>query len=75
MVKQLAVRQAGGSVETTLPKEIVQHLHVAAGDTLFAVTTDQGVLLTSYDPNFARAMQVYERGAKKYRNALRELAK
>jgi len=39
------------------------------------VETEQGVLLTPYDPNFERAMQIYERGAKKYRNALHELAK
>ena len=48
---------------------------MAVGDTAFAVETDRGVLLTAYDPNFARAMQIYARGAKRYRNALRELAK
>jgi putative addiction module antidote len=75
MLKQIALRQAGGSVAATLPKEVVQRLRVAAGDTLFLVETERGFLLTPYDPNFERAMQVYERGATTYRNALAELAK
>jgi putative addiction module antidote len=75
MVKQIAVRQVGGSVSATLPKDIVERLRLKPGDKLFLVETEQGVLLTPYDPNFERAMQLYEHGAKKYRNALHELAK
>jgi hypothetical protein len=48
---------------------------MTAGAETFAVETDRGVLLTAYDPAFEKAMQVYERGAHRYRNALRELAK
>ena len=75
MVKQITMRQAGGSVSVTIPKEFAERYQMAVGDTAFAVETDRGVLLTAYDPNFARAMQIYARGAKRYRNALRELAK
>src|SRR6266550_8222350 len=56
-------------------QNVVERLRIAAGDNIFFVETEQGVLLTPYDPNFERAMQIYERGAKKYRNALHELAK
>jgi putative addiction module antidote len=65
----------GGSVGATLPKDIADRLHVAPGDEVFIIETERGVLLTPYDPTFEKAMAAYQRGAKKYRNALRELAK
>ena len=75
MVKQTKVRQAGGSLSATLPKDMVDRLHLEAGDSVFLVETDRGLLLTPYDPQFENALSVYRRGAQKYRNALRELAK
>ncbi|MEJ2679410.1 MAG: addiction module antidote protein, partial [Gemmatimonadota bacterium] len=58
----------------TLPKDLVERLHLDAGDEVFVVATDRGLLITPYDPAFARAMAAYRRGARKYRNTLRELA-
>jgi antitoxin MazE len=75
MVRRITMRQAGGSVSVTIPKDMAERNHLAVGEDAFVVETEHGVLFTAYDPTFARAMQVYERGAKKYRNALRELAK
>ena len=75
MVRKVTLRQMGGSVGATLPKDIADRLHVAAGDEVFIIETEHGVLLTPYDPTFDKAMTAYRRGAKKYRNALRELAK
>ena len=75
MVKRISLRRAGGSVTATIPKEMADRHQMIAGEEGFAVETDRGVLLTAYDPTFARAMQVYERGAHRYRNALRDLAK
>jgi putative addiction module antidote len=75
MVKKVTLRRMGGSVGATLPKDMAERLHVAAGDEVFVVETEQGVLLTPFDPDFQRAMVAYERTATKYRNALRELAK
>jgi hypothetical protein len=46
-----------------------------AGDRVLAVETDRGILLTPYDPETERALRVAAKAAKKYRNALRELAK
>ena len=74
MVKRIKMRRVGGSISATLPKDMMARLKVEAGDEMFAVETDQGVLLTPYDPRFAEALKQYERGAKKYRDALRELA-
>lgn len=75
MVKDVKLRQAGGSVSATLPKDMVERLHLAAGDRVFAVETEKGILLTPHDPEIERALEIASRTAKKYRNALRELAK
>jgi putative addiction module antidote len=75
MVRKVTLRQMGGSVGATLPKDIAERMHVAPGDEIFIIETENGVLLTPYDPTFEKAMEAYRRGAKKYRNALRQLAK
>lgn len=75
MVKDLKLRQAGGSVSATLPKDMVERLHLAPGDRIFAIETEKGILLTPYDPSAERAVEIASRAAKKYRNALSELAK
>ena len=54
---------------------MANRLHLEAGDRLFAVETDRGILLTPYDLETERALKVARTVAKKYRNALRELAK
>ncbi len=75
MVKKVTARRMGGSVGATLPKEAVERLHIKVGDTLGVIDTPEGVLITPLDPDFEKAMKVYERGARKFRNALHELAK
>jgi antitoxin MazE len=75
MVRKITLRQVGGSIGATLPKDMADRLHVKPGDEIFAVETENGILLTPYDPTFDKAMAAYEHTAAKYRNALRELAK
>jgi len=75
MTKEVTLRQAGGSVSATLPKDMADRLRLEAGDRVLAVETDRGILLTPYDPDAERALRVAATAAKKYRNALRELAK
>lgn len=75
MVKKVTMRKIGGSIGATLPKDMLDRLHIQAGDEMYAVETEDGLLLTPYDPNFGKAMKLYERFSRKYRNALRELAK
>ncbi len=74
MVKDLKLRQAGGLVSATLPKDMVDRLHLAPVDRVLAVETENGILLTPYDPHVEQALEIAARAAKKYRNALRELA-
>jgi putative addiction module antidote len=73
--KSVTLRKMGGSIGATLPKEIAEHLQWQAGDTVLVRETAEGVLLTTYDEAFVEAMEAYEEGAKRYRHALRELAK
>lgn len=75
MVKDVKLRQAGGSVSATLPKDMAERLHLTAGDRVWAIETNDGILLTPYDPNVKKGLEIASRAAKKYRNALRELAK
>jgi putative addiction module antidote len=75
VTKEVTLRQAGGSVSATLPKDMADRLRLEAGDRVLAVETDRGILLTPYNPNVERALRVAAKAAKKYRNALRELAK
>ncbi len=75
MTREVILRQVGGSIGATLPKDMAERLHLAVGDRVLAVETDRGILLTPYDPTVERALAIAARGARKYRNALRELAK
>ena len=75
MVKVLKLHQAGGSVSATIPQDMAKRLHLAPGDRVLAIETDNGILLTPYDPKVERGLEIASQAAKKYRNALRELAK
>ncbi len=75
MTHEVTLRRAGGSISATLPKALAEKFHLEAGDAVLAIETPEGILLTPYDPQFETTMKVYARGARKYRNALRELAK
>ncbi len=69
------IRRVGNSLGVVLPKEALSRLNVAEGDPLYLTEAPDGVRLTAADPEFARQMAVAEKGMKRYRNALRELAK
>lgn len=58
-----------------MPKDMADRLRLEAGDRILAVETDRGILLTPYAPDTDRALKIAARAAKKYRHALRELAK
>jgi putative addiction module antidote len=71
----LKTRKIGNSLGVILPKEVLDRFHIAEGDTVFATITPEGVHLTPYDPDFESAMKAFARTRRKYRNALRDLAK
>ena len=72
---QIKVRKVGNSLGVILPKDAVQQLKVDEGDTLFLTETTGGYRLTLFDPEFEKTMKTAEGFMKRYRHALRELAK
>ena len=75
MVREIKLRQVGGSVGATLPKEMAERLHLTVGDRVLAVETERGILLTPYDPTIEAGLAAAAEAGKRFRNALRELAK
>jgi len=72
---KLKLRSVGTSTGLVLPKEMLTRMKLRKDDTIFAVETPDGYLLTAYDPEVE--MQV-GRGRKlmaKYRDTFRALAK
>ena len=76
MTLELKVRKVGNSLGVVLPKEALARLNAGEGDTLvFTEAPDGGFRVTPDKKDFAHQMAVAEDIAKRYRNALRELAK
>jgi len=76
MTTRLKLRKIGNSLGFIVPKEVTDALRVEEGDTLYVVADRAGELrLTPFNPGFDGAMQAFERTRRKYRNALRQLAK
>lgn len=72
---ELTIRKVGNSLGMILPAEAVRELKLSEGDRLFLTKSPEGLRLTPYDPSFEKKMEVALKGMRKYRNALRELAK
>ena len=72
---KLRVVKVGNSLGVILPKETAERLRVGKGDSLNCVETRGGIELSPYDPEFEKKMAVARRVMRRYRNALRELAK
>jgi putative addiction module antidote len=75
MARAVTLRRVGGSVGATLPKEMVDRLDLAPGDRVLAIETEQGILLTPYSDELDADLAATRSAAKRYRTALRELAK
>ena len=75
MAAKLKIRKIGNSMGLILPKEVVEQLRVGEDDTVHYVVDSDGLHVTPFDPDFDAAMKAFERTRRKYRNALRALAK
>ena len=75
MAATVKIRKIGNSLGLILPKEAADRLHVGEDDTLHYVVDQEGLHLTPYDPDFDAAMEAFDETRRKYRNALRSLAK
>ena len=72
---KVKVTQVGNSMGILLPKEALQRMKSSKGDTLFLVEGPEGYTITPYRQDFEEQLDAATRVMKKYRNALRELAK
>jgi len=72
---KVKVTTIGNSAGIVLPKEALARLKVEKGDTLYLVEGPEGLTLTPYRQDFEEQMEAARKVMKRYRNALRELAK
>ena len=71
----LKLTAVGTSTGVVIPKEMLNRLKLGRGDKLFVVETPSGYLLTPYDPDVERQLEIGKRVMRRYRNALRAMAK
>jgi len=74
-VLKIKLTTVGNSVGLILPKELLERMNLAKGDTLCVSETPNGIELSPYDAEFERAMDAGRKVMRRYRNTLRELAK
>lgn len=75
MSTSLKLTRIGTSTGAVLPKEMLVRMKVEKGDTLYAIETAEGYLITPYDPAIEDEMKAGRGFMKDYREAFRELAK
>jgi len=74
MSRKLKVMAIGNSTGVILPKELLEKLRVSRGDELMVHETPDGILLSPFDDQFSRQMDVAEKIMRRRRNLLRKLA-
>lgn len=72
---EIKLRKIGNSLGVILPKEALARLNVGEGDALFITEAPDGFFVSAYDERVAEQVAAAKKGMRKYRNALRELAK
>jgi putative addiction module antidote len=75
MITSLKLTRIGTSTGAVLPKEMLARMKVEKGDTLYAIETAEGYLLTPYDPAIEEQLSVGRKFMKDYRDTFKELAK
>lgn len=72
----LKIRKIGNSLGVVLPREVLGAANAKEGDEVTVNVTSAGTIqLTPYDPDISRQVEKARDLARRYRNALRELAK
>ena len=70
-----AVRRVGNSLGITQPRTVVANYHLSEGDELHLIETEEGVVLTPFNPKFAEWAKAFEHTNRRFRNTLKALAK
>ncbi len=74
-MRKVKVTAIGNSLGLVLPKEVLARLNVEKGDELYLVEGPDGFVLTPYQQDFEEQVEAARKVMKRYRNALRELAR
>lgn len=75
MAATLRLTRIGTSTGAVLPKEMLTRMKVEKGDTLFAIETADGYLVTPFDPAIEQQLKMGREFMKEYRDTFKELAK
>ena len=71
----VTIRKIGNSEGVIIPKEVLESLGLKSGDTLELREVDNGLQLLPQKADLTEQLKAARIGMKKYRVALRELAK
>jgi putative addiction module antidote len=74
MATALKITTIGNSVGIVLPKELLSHMNVEKGDSLFVTKTSDGIHLVAYEEGFAAQMDAAREVMRENRDVLRKLA-
>jgi putative addiction module antidote len=75
MAQVLKVQKIGNSLGYVLPKEVMAVQGLGQGDLAYLTMVGRQVVISPYDPDFAKQVEIGEKVQKQFRNALRKLAK
>ena len=73
-MQTLKLTAIGTSTGAVIPKEMLVRLKIGKGDSLFAIETAEGYLLTPYDPAVAEEINAGRQFMKEYRETFKALA-
>jgi putative addiction module antidote len=74
-MQKLKLTKIGTSTGAVIPREMLSRLKVEKGDSLFAIETLDGYLLTPYDPAVEAQLEAGRDFMKEYREIFKVLAK
>ena len=74
-MSELKLTSVGTSTGAVIPKEMLTRMKVGKGDTLYAIETPEGYLLTPYDPSIEDQLNAGRKFLKQYRDTFKALAK
>jgi putative addiction module antidote len=69
------IRKIGNSLGVTLPKQLIDELHLKRGDKLTIEKKGSNLELTPMDPEFEEWAEAYRQANTGYKEVLKELAK
>jgi len=74
-MKRTKIRKIGNSYGVLIPKAMLDRLQVREGEAVYLVERTDGLEVRVGDPEFERQADALREGMRRYKNAMRELAK